>query len=101
MSKKIRTVEISLSEPAAHEGVTYDKLTLRRMKAGDTLVAEGEPNKAKAGFLLYAAMAGVPVEVIEDLDMDDFLILIEKAAPLMGKPGAGILKDIKAELAKA
>ncbi|MFC6656516.1 phage tail assembly protein [Roseibium salinum] len=71
------------------------------MKAGDTLVAEGEESEARAGFKLYAALAGVPFEVIADLDLDDFMTLVEKAAPLMGKSGAGMLEDLKKALAKA
>ncbi|MCX2722621.1 phage tail assembly protein [Roseibium salinum] len=101
MSNKVKSVDVPLDEPVEHDGVKYEKLTLRRMKAGDTLVAEGEESEARAGFKLYAALAGVPFEVIADLDLDDFMTLVEKAAPLMGKSGAGMLEDLKKALAKA
>ncbi len=84
---------MKLATPVSHEGATYNELTLRRMKAGDSLVAEEHQSQAKAGMALFAAMAGVPVEVIMELDMDDFMDLTEKAAPLMGKSGLAMLKE--------
>lgn len=93
MTSKVKTAELPLEEPVEHDGKTYEKLTLRRMKAGDTLVAEEYQNQAKAGMALFAAMANVPVEVIMELDMDDFMALSDKAAPLMGKSGIAMMKD--------
>jgi hypothetical protein len=101
MTQKKTTQEVPLEYPVEHDGKTYDKLMLRRMRAGDTLVAEETESKAKAGFLMYAAMAGVPVEVIEGLDIDDLMALIEKAVPLMGKSGAGMLKEMTDALEQA
>lgn len=101
MSQKVLSAKIDLEYPVEHDGKTYETLTLRRMRAGDTLVAEETESKAKAGFMMYAAMAGVPVEVIEGLDIDDLMTLIEKAVPLMGKSGAGMLAEMKETLAKA
>ncbi|WP_282046297.1 phage tail assembly protein [Roseibium album] len=93
MSKKVNGMVMKLATPVSHEGATYNELTLRRMKAGDSLVAEEHQSQAKAGMALFAAMAGVPVEVIMELDMDDFMDLTEKAAPLMGKSGLAMLKE--------
>ncbi|MBK0022211.1 phage tail assembly protein [Ochrobactrum sp. S46] len=82
---KVTTVTVPLEYPIHHEGQEITELTFRRMKAKDTLVAEGEENKAKAGFLVFAALAGVDVEVIEDLDIEDLEAVGEKVTPLMGK----------------
>lgn len=82
---KIKTVTVPLEYPFLYDEREITELTFRRMKAKDTLVAEGEENKAKAGFLLFAALADVDVELIEELDVEDLETIGEKVTPLMGK----------------
>lgn len=82
---KITTVTVPLQYPFFYNGTEVTELTFRRMKAKDTLVAEGEENKAKAGFLLFAALAEVDIELIEELDIEDLETIGDKVTPLMGK----------------
>ena len=85
MADKFKTVTVPLSQPVTHDGIEYTALTFRRMKAKDALVAEEEKNQIMAGYMLFASLADVPVEVILDLDMEDMSAIGEKVAPLMGK----------------
>lgn len=80
-----KNVTVSLVWPVTVEGTTYESLTFRRMKAKDALVAEGEENKVRAGYRLFAVLAGVDVSVIEELDIEDFSTISDKVAPFMGK----------------
>lgn len=96
MTEKVSGMVVKLETPVEHAGKTYSELNMRRMKAGDTLVAEEYQSQAKAGMALFAAMADVPVEVIMELEMDDFMALSETAAPLMGKSGLAMLKEAEA-----
>lgn len=82
---KVTTVTVPLEYPFHHNGQEVKELTFRRMKAKDTLVAEDEDNKARAGFLLFAALAEVDVELIEELDVEDLETIGERIEPLMGK----------------
>lgn len=70
------------------------------MKAKDALVAEGETNEAKAGYLLFAALADVDVRVIEELDIEDFEAVSEKVVPLMGKSAMAAVKAAKEKAAQ-
>lgn len=96
MTKKQQTITIPLAYTASFEGIDYNELTFRRMKARDALVAEDEEDEAKAGFLLYATLADVPMGVIEDLDVDDLVNIAEKVAPFLGKAGVAAMKKQKA-----
>lgn len=87
----IMSVTLPLQFPVEHEGTTYSVLTLRRMKARDALVAEDTEDEGTATARLYGKLAGVPAEVIFDLDIEDFVELGVKAAPLMGKRAQAML----------
>lgn len=72
-------------EPPVHDGKTYTEVTLRKMKAKDLIAADLVQGQSRKSFAIFASMADVPIQVIEQLDMDDFDKLSEKATPLMGK----------------
>lgn len=91
VTEKKKTATVPLSEPVEFDGKTYKELTLRRMKAKDALLGDGETNEVMVGYLTYAAMAGVPVEVIGELDLDDLEALSAAAVPLMGKSAAAAI----------
>lgn len=91
---KANPLSLKLQYPVTLDGVSYETLTLRRMKARDALVAEDETNKVMAGYQMFAALAGVPVEVILELDMEDMTELGAKVAPLMGKRGAALMAKL-------
>lgn len=80
-----QTITLDLDYPVTVGGMEYANLTFRRMKAKDALVAEEETNKARAGYLIFAALAGVDVSVIEELDIADLEKVGEAVVPLMGK----------------
>lgn len=85
MGKKQDPATVELATPVEHEGTVYSRLTFRRMKARDALLAEGEASQVMAGYKLFAALADVPVDVILDLDMQDMTAVAEAAALQMGK----------------
>lgn len=86
MSEK-KTVTVPLDEKVEHDGKDYTSLTLRKMKAKDMVAADLVQGEARKGMAIFASMAGVPIQVIEELDADDFIRLGKEAAPLMGKQG--------------
>lgn len=91
---KIISVVVPLNSPVTHDGVTHDSLTFRRMKARDALVGEEETNQVMAGYRIFAALAGVPIEVILELDMEDLAEVGAKVAPMMGKRALAAIKDL-------
>lgn len=96
MADKPKSVTLKLEFPFEHEGREYKELTFRRMKMKDAMAGEGEESEARAGYMLYAALADVPVTVIEELDLFDFEEMVEQVAPLMGKRGTLLLQKLKA-----
>jgi hypothetical protein len=92
---KKTSVTVDLDYPLEHEGREVKSLSFRRMKAKDALVAEGENNQAKAGYLLFAALAGVDVDLIMELDIEDLEKIGEAITPLMGKSAAVALEGRK------
>lgn len=82
------------SEPPEHDGKTYKTLTLRKMKAKDMVAADLVQGETRKAFAIFASMAGVPIQVIEDLDADDFIRLGQEAAPLMGKRGKAMAEAL-------
>ncbi|MFN4098141.1 MAG: phage tail assembly protein [Pararhodobacter sp.] len=94
------SVTVPLEFPVIHDGREVKELTFRRMKAKDTLIAEGEANKVRAGYMLFAALAGVDLALIEELDVEDLGTIGEKVAPLMGKSAMAALEQAKAAAQK-
>lgn len=79
------TVTIKLETPVSFNGETFAELTFRKMKAKDLVagdLVEGEIAKTLA---IFGSMAGVPLAVMEQIDVDDFETLGDKVTPLMGK----------------
>ena len=86
MSQKNTPVELTLEEPVEHGGKTFDKLTFaRKRKVRDLVAADDYKSILQKTGAVYASMAGVPAEVIFDLDADDYATLEEQVAPLMEK----------------
>ncbi|WP_394689060.1 phage tail assembly protein [Hoeflea sp.] len=92
MTKKLMSVTVDLDFPVPHEGREISSLTFRRMKARDALAGEGIESEVRAGYAIFAALAGVDVAVIEDLDIEDLAKVGEEVAPLMGKRLAGMIE---------
>lgn len=89
-------VTVDLNYPFEFEGREVKSLSFRRMKAKDAIIAEGETSQARAGYLLFASLAGVDVKLIEELDIEDIEKIAEAIVPLMGKSAGEALKAAKA-----
>lgn len=89
----LKSVTVHLLFPVTWEGKLYSELTFRRMKVKDTLVAEDEKDEERAGLMLFAKLADVPVEVFTELDVEDFAEVGAAIVPLMGKRAADLLKE--------
>ncbi len=96
MSDK-KTVTVPLDQPVEHGEKTYASLTLRKMKAKDLVAGDLVSGDTRKTFAIFASMAGVPIQVIEELDMDDFEKLGREAAPLMGKSAKAVAAKLEAE----
>ncbi|MBN9047470.1 MAG: phage tail assembly protein, partial [Rhizobiales bacterium] len=57
--EKITSVTVPLEYPVPYNGTEVKELTFRRMKGKDTLVAEGVESQVRAGYMIFAALAGV------------------------------------------
>lgn len=71
--------------PPVHNGKSYPVLSMRKMKAKDLVSADLVAGDTRKVFAVIASMADVPIQVIEDLDGDDYDRLEELVKPLMGK----------------
>lgn len=91
---KVTSITVPLEYPVPYEGREIKELTFRRMKAKDALVAEGVESEALAGYLLFAALANVDVELIKELDVEDMETIGERIAPLMGKSATAKLNPV-------
>jgi SpoVK/Ycf46/Vps4 family AAA+-type ATPase len=72
-------IHISLELPGQEERE-------RILVAADLVTSE-----TRKSFAIIASMAGAPIGVVEDLDIDDFERLSEVAAPLMGKSAMAVI----------
>lgn len=90
------TITVTLDTPVEHDGKSYDSLTFRKMKAKDLVAGDLVSGETRKGFAIFASMAGVPIQVIEELDVDDFEKLGREAAPLMGKSAQAAVAKAKA-----
>ena len=80
-----KTMSFTPAEPIVYNDKTYAVLTLRKLKAKDLVAGDLVQGETRKGFAILASMAGVPIGVIEELEIDDLARLNEVAAPLMGK----------------
>jgi hypothetical protein len=96
-----KTVTFTPSEPVTHNEKSYPVLTLRKMKAKDLVAGDLVTGETRKSFAIIASMAGVPIGVIEELDVDDFEQLSEVATPLMGKSAQAAIEAVKRAKAEA
>ena len=69
-TKKVKSVNVKLSEPLEWGSETISELTLRRPKAKDIEHISSNPTM-KEMMTVAQKCAGVPRRVIEELDIDD------------------------------
>ena len=91
----------TLEEPVSFNGTTYTELTLVRCKAGHLARTDDVRGEMRKSLALFAAMASVPLPVMEELTADDLARLSAEAVPLMGKSAQAALAatEAKAETA--
>jgi hypothetical protein len=66
-------VKLALDFPIAMgNGATYAELTVRRQKVKDDLEIAAFPTAAEKEVVLFARLAGVDREVIEEMDKADY-----------------------------
>lgn len=78
-------IEFPLTYPITHDGKIYNSVFINRIK-GKTLLEMNrtmQSSPESADFALYAAMCGVPIGVIEEMDADDFIDMTEVAKPFL------------------
>lgn len=81
--KKPRQVTIKLEYPVDLDGgATLSEITIRRPKAGDmaAIEAAGDDGKMAQGMAMLSVLTGLTVEVLNELDLDDFTAASEKIA---------------------
>jgi len=91
--------EFTLKYPITHDGKIYNSVFLNRMtgkvfmklqrdlqainQIPESEVEKREEESESTQFKLYAAIAGVPLAVMEMMDADDFIELAETAADFL------------------
>jgi hypothetical protein len=95
MTEKLKSVTVELEFPVTFEGHEIASLTFRRMKARDALAGEDIENEVRAGYAIFATLAGVDIAVIEELDLEDLAKVSEEVKPLMGKRFAALAEKAK------
>lgn len=96
-----KTLTFKLDDPVEHDGTTYSELIFRKMKARDLIAGDGVQGEMRKTFALYASMADVPIEVVEELGLDDFSRMALEVAPLMGKSAEIAAAELKGKTAGA
>lgn len=89
---------IPLCAPILHDDKEITQVMLRRPKVKDlkrlNAALDGVTDQLDQGIVLAATLTGLPVEVIEELDADDFTTISEVIAdffPQAKAPGNGAL----------
>lgn len=79
------TITMQLGLPVEYQGKTYTSLTFRKLKAKDLVASDLVDGEVRKSIAIFASNAGVPMGVIEELDLDDFERIGEEIRPLLGK----------------
>lgn len=99
MAEKTRTITVALEEPVTHGETTYTELTFERRKAKHLVAMDLVKGATRKHMALLAAMANVPLPVIEELDADDFDRVAEETVAVMGKSAMKALQDAQSRAA--
>jgi hypothetical protein len=88
----------ALSDPIEHDGRLITEVQISKPKVKDlkrmNAALDGVTDQLDQGIVLAATLTGLPVEVIEELDADDFTAISEVIAdffPQAKAPGNGAL----------
>ena len=85
-------IEVGLGDDKkSYKELVFD----RKMKGRDLLAMDAVTGTTRKSFALYASMSGVPIMVFDEMDIDDFTRLASAVAPLMGKRGSMMQKELE------
>lgn len=85
MANEITPVTVKLTDSVTVNGKTYTEITFtRKLKGKDMVAADSVKGEVLKGHALYASLAGVPLPVIEELNVDDLEVIAEAALPFLG-----------------
>lgn len=77
--------KIQLKYPIPFEGAQLTEIEVRRPKVADvTAVRKGKRDEAEQEVALIAALSGLPVSAIEELDLADYKALQEMLSGFFG-----------------
>lgn len=79
---------VTLKHPVEVSGKTYDSLTFRHATFGDFCAADAVSGDNSKTAAVLAGMAGVSIQVIKGLAMEDMAAVLDASGPLMGNPPA-------------
>lgn len=80
---------MKLEYPVTVDGVTYEEVTLRRMKGADMLKVEQATrgkSEAEGSFAMIALLGDVPEAVVLEMDAADIMKLSEEVATFLPTP---------------
>lgn len=79
---------INLKYPVTHDGKEVAQVTVRRPKVKDIRKIEENPDISDVdrGALMIAQLCDLPVEVVDEMDAEDFMALSEASSAFL--PGA-------------
>ena len=89
MSDAVKQKTVSLSVPVTFEGREITEIRIAKPKVKDlkrmNAALDGITDRLDQGIVMASALTGYPVEMIEDLDTDDFTALSEVIADFFPK----------------
>jgi len=89
MSDRAKQKTVSLSAPVTFEGREITEIRIAKPKVKDlkrmNAALDGITDRLDQGIVMASALTGYPVEMIEDLDTDDFTALSEVIADFFPK----------------
>jgi len=89
MSDAAKQKTVSLSVPVTFEGREITEIRIAKPKVKDlkrmNAALDGITDRLDQGIVMASALTGYPVEMIEDLDTDDFTALSEVIADFFPK----------------
>jgi hypothetical protein len=92
MSDAVKRKTVSLSVPVTFEGREITEIRIAKPKVKDlkrmNAALDGITDRLDQGIVMASALTGYPVEMIEELDTDDFTALSEVIADFFPKGAA-------------
>jgi hypothetical protein len=80
-----KTITVPLSSPIRDGARLITDLTFRKAKTGDLVAADAVKGETAKTLAILACMADVSLPIMKEIDLEDFAMISEKVAPLMGE----------------